>query len=73
MKLSQEKLSSLIDEVNESESLFAHLIDEALIFEEEMKKYVPGLPYSARCVRVLFQNEYLEKWLELEKNCKSMI
>lgn len=73
VKLCQDKLSSLIDEVNGSESLFAHLIDEALIFEEEMKKYVPGLPYSDRCVRVLFQDEYLEKWLELEKNCKSII
>ena len=73
IKLCQEKLSSLVDEVNESESVFAHLIDEALIFEEEVKKYIPGLAYSDRCVQVLSQDEYIQKWLELEKNCKSII
>ena len=72
VKLCQEKLASLVDEVNESDSLFAHLIDEALIFEEEVKKFIPGLAYSDRCVQVLFQDDHLEKWLELEKNCKSI-
>ena len=64
------KMKSTLPHVVKDELLFSHLIDEALLFEKELRsvyEYPVSLP---GCIHVLLTEPYLNEWLELERKCK---
>ncbi|XP_037952607.1 RINT1-like protein [Teleopsis dalmanni] len=67
IQLTIEKLAADIEEISADENLFAHLIDETLAFESEMRLafgYPASFPSS---ISVLTQPVYLLKWITLEE------
>uniref|UniRef100_A0A1A9W381 RINT1-like protein n=1 Tax=Glossina brevipalpis TaxID=37001 RepID=A0A1A9W381_9MUSC len=67
IQLTIEKLATDIEEISRDENLFAHLLDETLAFEAEIKEnfgYPTSFP-SAICV--ITQPVYLLKWISLEQ------
>lgn len=57
-------------EISQDEHLFAHLLDETLSFEQELRemlRYPASLPSA---LTVLTQAQYLVKWLLAEQNCE---
>ncbi|XP_013109700.1 RINT1-like protein [Stomoxys calcitrans] len=67
VQLTIEKLSLDIEEISRDENLFAHLLDETLAFEAELRDnfgYPASFP-SAICV--VTQPVYLLKWISLEE------
>lgn len=65
-----EKLVLDIEEISTDEQLFAHLIDETLAFEQDLKTYLSypiNLPSS---ILVLTQSLYFSKWLYIEDKCE---
>lgn len=69
MQLALEKLSIDCEEISKDEHLFAHLLDETLSFEQELRQTL-GYPASfPNTFRILTQAQYLQKWLAAEKNC----
>lgn len=70
MQLAVEKLCTDIDEIVEDDGLFAHLIDETLAFEQEVRDTL-GYPSSyCSAITVITQAKYLTKWLAIEEQCK---
>lgn len=70
VQLAVEKLCNDIDEITDSEHLFAHLIDETLSFEQEVRDTL-GYPSNyCSAITVLTQAKYLTKWLAIEEQCK---
>lgn len=70
VQLTIEKLVLDIEEISRDENLFAHLLDETLAFEAELREnfgYPASFP-SAICV--VTQPVYLLKWISLEERCK---
>lgn len=73
VQLTIEKLALDIEEISRDENLFAHLLDETLAFEAELREnfgYPASFP-SAICV--VTQPVYLLKWISLEERCKMFI
>lgn len=70
VQLAVEKLCNDIDEVVESDYLFAHLIDETLSFEQELCDTLGYPNYYCSAITVLTQAKYLTKWLAVEEKCK---
>lgn len=73
VQLTIEKLALDIEEISRDENLFAHLLDETLAFEAELREnfgYPASFP-SAICV--VTQPVYLLKWISLEERCKIFI
>lgn len=71
VQLTIEKLVNDIEEISFDEQLFAHLIDEILSFEQDLKtmlSYPNNLPSA---VNVLTQATYFNKWLKLEEKFTS--
>lgn len=67
MQLSIEKLVGEIDTICQEETVYAHLIDEVLAFEQELKTTL-GYPASLpSAVSVLVQPKYLVKWMAIEE------
>ncbi|XP_058834029.1 RINT1-like protein [Topomyia yanbarensis] len=67
VQLAIEKLVDDIDTICQEEALFAHLIDEVLSFEQELKTSL-GYPSSLpNAVAVLIQPKYLVKWMAIEE------
>lgn len=69
VQLAVEKLVIDIEEISRDENLFAHLLDETLAFEAELREnfgYPASFP-SAICV--VTQPVYLLKWISLEERC----
>ncbi|XP_075161070.1 RAD50 interactor 1 [Haematobia irritans] len=67
IQLTIEKLCMDIEEISSDENLFAHLLDETLAFEAELREnfgYPASFP-SAICV--VTQPVYLLKWISLEE------
>ncbi|XP_053685469.1 RINT1-like protein [Sabethes cyaneus] len=67
VQLAITKLVQDIDAVCQEEALYAHVIDEVLAFEQELKSslgYPSSLPST---VAVLVQPKYLVKWMAIEK------
>lgn len=65
-----EKLCIDIEEISKDEHLFAHLLDETLSFEQELRAIL-GYPAAfPSTLMVLTQDQYLTKWLSVEENCK---
>lgn len=59
-----------IGEISLNENIFAHLIDETLLFEKELQE---NLGYPSSCpsvINVITQADYLSKWMALETKCK---
>lgn len=70
MQLSIEKLCNDIEEISEDDHLFAHLIDETLSFEQELKDTL-GYPSTyMSAISVITQPKYMLKWLSAEEKCK---
>lgn len=69
MQLTIEKLCNDIEQISEDDHLFAHLIDETLSFEQELKDTLgyPTTYMSAICV--VTQPQYMLKWLTAEEKC----
>lgn len=59
-----------VEEIAKDESLFSHLIDETLAFEQELRDVLgyPNSYYSA--ITVLTQPKYLTQWISIERKCK---
>lgn len=75
VQLGVEKLCEDIEEISDDDSLFSHLLDEVLSFEQELDtilgvKRPHDLP---SCVTVITQPQYLSKWLLIEENCKYIV
>lgn len=73
VQLTIEKLIADIEEISRDENLFAHLLDETLAFEAELREnfgYPASFP-SAICV--ITQPVYLLKWISLEERCNYVV
>lgn len=71
VQLTIEKLLQDIEEISLDEQLFAHLIDEILSFEQDLKSmlsYPNNLPSA---VNVLTQPFFFKKWLSIEEKFTS--
>ncbi|KNC26286.1 RINT1-like protein [Lucilia cuprina] len=67
VQLTIEKLALDIEEISRDENLFAHLLDETLAFEAELRENF-GYPASfASAICVVTQPVYLLKWISLEE------
>uniref|UniRef100_A0A182PZ79 Chromatin accessibility complex protein 1 n=1 Tax=Anopheles epiroticus TaxID=199890 RepID=A0A182PZ79_9DIPT len=67
VQLAIEKLIVDIEQIVQDEALFAHLIDEVLPFEQDLKSSL-GYPNSyPSVVSVLVQPAYFIKWMAIEK------
>ncbi|XP_055622664.1 RINT1-like protein [Toxorhynchites rutilus septentrionalis] len=67
VQLAIEKLVGDIDSICQEETVFAHLIDEVLAFEQELKSTL-GYPTSLpSAISVLIQPKYLVKWMAIEE------
>ncbi|XP_052872786.1 RINT1-like protein [Anopheles cruzii] len=67
VQLAVEKLIIDIEQIVRDEALFAHLIDEVLAFEEDLKQTL-GYPTSfPSVVSVLLQPVYFLKWMAIEE------
>lgn len=65
-----EKLTADIEDISRDEHLFAHLLDETLAFEAELRGNF-GYPSSfPSVICVITQPAYLLKWISLEERCK---
>lgn len=65
-----EKLAADIEDISQDEHLFAHLLDETLAFEAELRENF-GYPNSfPSVICVITQPVYLLKWISLEERCK---
>lgn len=70
IQLPIEKLANDIEEISKNSNLFAHLIDEVLAFESELRETF-GYPNSFPSVMsVLTQPQYLLKWISIEEKCQ---
>lgn len=65
-----EKLCNDIEEINNDDHLFAHLLDETLSFEQELRENLRYPATFPSAISVLTQAQYLTKWLTTEENCK---
>ncbi len=71
VQLTMEKLVNDIEEISFDDQLFAHLIDEILSFEQDLKTmlaYPNNLPSA---INVLTQAMYFNKWLAIEEKFTS--
>lgn len=70
VQLTIEKLAADIEQIAQDEHLFAHLLDETLAFESELRETF-GYPASfPSAISVLTQPMYLLRWIALEEQCK---
>lgn len=70
VQLAVEKLIVDIEHIVRDEALFAHLIDEVLAFETELRNSL-GYPNSLPSVMsVLLQPVYFLKWMAIEEKCE---
>ncbi|KAJ6644173.1 RINT1-like protein [Pseudolycoriella hygida] len=67
VQLTIEKLCTDIEQISEDDHLFAHLIDETLSFEQELKETL-GYPSTyMSAISVITQPQYMMKWLTAEE------
>lgn len=55
------------------EALFAHLIDEILAFEQDLKTYLNYPLNLPSAILVLTQISYFDKWLAIEEKCEYFV
>ncbi|KAG5676779.1 hypothetical protein PVAND_006588 [Polypedilum vanderplanki] len=71
VQLSIEKLVNDIEELSLDEQLFAHLIDEILSFEQDLRSYLFYPSNIPSAVNVITQATFFTKWLKLEEKFTS--
>jgi len=70
VQLTIEKLAVDIEQIAQDEILFAHLLDETLAFESELRETF-GYPASfPSAISVITQPMYLLRWISLEERCE---
>lgn len=69
VQLSVEKLCHDIEDIAVDDHLFAHLLDETLSFEQELRETFRYPITFPSALTVLTQAQYLMKWLAAEENC----
>lgn len=65
-----EKLCNDMEEISMDDHLFAHLLDETLSFEQELRETLRYPSTFPSALSVLTQAQFLTKWLTAEENCK---
>lgn len=68
-----EKLNEDIEEIFTDENLFAHLLDEVLSFELELKEFLAYPSTFPSAISILTQGQYLVKWLKIEEDCELIL
>ena len=65
-----EKLEHSIPQIIDDDNSFSHFVDELLLFNKEL--YMAHSYHSTEhgCLHVLTTGACLQKWVELERNCK---
>lgn len=58
-----------IKEICMDENIFAHLIDEILLFERELQENLGYPPSCPSVINVITQAAYFTKWMTLERKC----
>lgn len=71
VQLVVEKLCLDIGDICADDHLFAHLLDETLSFEQELRETCRYPDTFPSALSVLTQAQYLMKWLTTEENCES--
>lgn len=69
VELAVHKLHSELQVVQYDDSLFAHMVDEALGFEKELRDVYLYPPSQPATVSVLTQAQIFMKWINMEKKC----
>ncbi|XP_074095130.1 RAD50 interactor 1 [Cotesia typhae] len=67
VKLAVEKLQTDLPVVQYDDALFAHLVDEALAFERDLRENLFYPPNQPATVSVLTQAQSFVKWINMEK------
>lgn len=70
VQLAVEKLHSELPTAQYDDTLFAHLVDEALGFERELRETLLYPQAQPATVFVLTQAHIFIKWINMEKKCK---
>lgn len=70
VRLAVEKIHSELPVVQYDDVLFAHLVDEALGFERELRETLLYPPTQPAIVFVLTQAHIFVKWINMEKKCE---
>lgn len=70
VQLAVEKLHTELPIVQYDDTLFAHLIDEALGFERELRESLLYPQTQPATVFVLTQAHIFVKWINMEKKCE---
>lgn len=71
VQLTMEKLVNDIEEISFDDQLFAHLIDEILSFEQDLKNMLAYPTNLSSAINVLTQATYFNKWLSIEEKFTS--
>lgn len=72
VELVLEKMTADLPEIMYDEHLFTHLIDEALLFDRELRQNYSYPPNQPGALHILSQEEVFDKWLVVEKKCKDI-
>ncbi|XP_055703383.1 RINT1-like protein [Phlebotomus papatasi] len=67
VQLAMEKLCEEIEQIAQDEHLFAHLLDEVLSFEQDLKESLNYPNAFPSAISVLTQAQYIVKWLNIER------
>ena len=67
LELCEEKLQKTTQKCVHNDVLFAHLIDETMIFDKELQTFHHDPEMN--CIRILLEEPYLKQWIDLEKKC----
>lgn len=70
VQLAVEKLHSELPVVQYDDTLFAHLVDEALGFERELRETLLYPQIQPATIFVLTQAHIFVKWINMEKKCE---
>lgn len=70
VQLAVEKLHSELPTTQYDDTLFAHLVDEALGFERELRETLLYPQAQPATVFVLTQAHIFIKWINMEKKCE---
>jgi len=70
VQLAVEKLHSELSMVQYDDTLFAHLVDEALGFERELRETLLYSHTQPATIFVLTQAHIFVKWINMEKKCE---
>lgn len=70
MLIAMEKMVTDLPELMNDDHQFSHFIDEALLFDREIRTSY-GYPASQLgSLHVLSEDKYFRKWLHIERKCK---